>query len=87
MTVDGVSSNGTQQTNSASQAKKPNDADMFLTLLTTQLKAQDPLSPMDPTAMVGQLVQFNTLNEIVKIRSLLETGAAPKTPEQATGNR
>lgn len=46
--------------------------DMFLKLLTTQLKAQDPLSPMNPTEFVGQLVQFNTLGQIIRIRELLE---------------
>ncbi|HWR36680.1 MAG TPA: flagellar hook capping FlgD N-terminal domain-containing protein [Clostridia bacterium] len=46
--------------------------DMFLKLLTTQLKAQDPISPMNPTEFVGQLVQFNTLGQIVAIRELLE---------------
>lgn len=45
----------------------------FLTLLMTQLKTQDPLSPMDPKEMVTQLVQFNTLGQIMQIRELLET--------------
>ncbi|HYH00153.1 MAG TPA: flagellar hook capping FlgD N-terminal domain-containing protein [Terriglobales bacterium] len=45
----------------------------FLTLLMTQLKTQDPLSPMDPKEMVSQLVQFNTLGQIMEIRQLLET--------------
>ncbi len=53
--------------------------DMFLKLLTTQLKSQDPLSPMDPTQFVGQLVQFNTLNQLVQIRQLIESGLAPAT--------
>jgi flagellar basal-body rod modification protein FlgD len=47
-------------------------SDTFLTLLITQLKAQDPTSPMDPKDMVGQLVQFNTLGQIMKIRELME---------------
>ncbi len=46
--------------------------DMFLTLLVTQLKTQDPLSPMDPTAFVNQLVQFNTLSQIIHIREALD---------------
>ncbi len=56
--------------------------DMFLKLLTTQLKEQDPLSPMDPTSFVGQLVQFNTLGEIMTIRELLQSGAAQVSTAQ-----
>jgi flagellar basal-body rod modification protein FlgD len=48
------------------------NSDMFLKLLTTQLKAQDPISPMNPNEFVGQLVQFNTLGQIMEIRGVLE---------------
>ena len=54
-------------------------SDMFMTLLVAQLKSQDPTSPMDPTQFVGQLVQFNSLNELIKIREVLQgvtTGTA-----------
>ncbi len=44
----------------------------FLTLLMAQLKTQDPLSPMDPNQMVTQLVQFNSLGQLMSIRQLLE---------------
>ncbi len=69
----------TSTSNSASSALSGDMGDMFLKLLTTQLKEQDPLSPMDPTAFVGQLVQFNTLGEIMKIRELLQSAATPQT--------
>jgi flagellar basal-body rod modification protein FlgD len=36
----------------------------FLTLMVTQLKNQNPLSPMDPTQFVGQLAQFSTVTGI-----------------------
>ena len=67
-------SSGTSQTSGLTGAT----GDMFLQLLTTQIKSQDPLSPMDPTQFVGQLVQFNTLGEIMKIRELL--AAQPTNP-------
>ena len=35
----------------------------FLTLLTTQLKNQDPLSPMDATQFTQQLVQFSAVEQ------------------------
>jgi flagellar basal-body rod modification protein FlgD len=47
-------------------------SDMFMKLLTAQLKAQDPISPMNPNEFVGQLVQFNTLGQIMEIRGVLE---------------
>ncbi len=39
-------------------------SDMFLNLLVTQLKNQDPLSPTDNTAFVAQLAQFSSLEGI-----------------------
>ena len=41
--------------------------DSFLTLLTAQLQTQDPLNPVDPTTFVSQLVQFNQLEQLIKI--------------------
>jgi flagellar basal-body rod modification protein FlgD len=44
---------------------------LFLQLLTAQLKSQSPLDPVDPTQFVGQLVQMNTLDQIAQIHQLL----------------
>jgi flagellar basal-body rod modification protein FlgD len=41
----------------------------FLTLLTTQLKSQDPLSPMDNSAFVAQLAQFTTVSGITEMNA------------------
>ena len=35
----------------------------FLQLLTVQLRNQDPLNPMDPSAMLSQLAQFTSLQQ------------------------
>lgn len=43
----------------------------FLTLLTTQLKNQDPLSPLDNAAFVAQLAQFSTVSGITEMNSSL----------------
>jgi flagellar basal-body rod modification protein FlgD len=45
----------------------------FMKLLMTQLQHQDPLSPMDPTQFVGQLVQFNSLDQLVSMKQDLDT--------------
>ena len=47
--------------------------DTFLTLLTTQLKNQDPLSPMDSSQFTQQLVQFSQVEQSVNANQNLET--------------
>ena len=55
------------------------NANSFLTLLTTQLQAQDPLNPMDPSQMVSELTQINSLQQLVQIQSDLQTMLAPSS--------
>lgn len=38
--------------------------DEFLRLLVTQMQNQDPLQPMDSTAMIAQLAQFSSLEQM-----------------------
>ena len=45
----------------------------FITLLTAQLQAQSPLNPMDPSQMVDQLAQINSLQQLIQIQSDLQT--------------
>src|SRR5580692_9469829 len=45
----------------------------FITLLTAQLQAQDPLNPMDPSQMVDQLTQINSLQQLIQIQGDLQT--------------
>src|SRR5215469_588525 len=49
------------------------DKTQFLTLLTAQLKNQDPLSPMDSTEFTNQLVQFSAVEQQININSNLAT--------------
>jgi flagellar basal-body rod modification protein FlgD len=65
------SSAANQTTNSA--ASVADGTDTFLTLLMTQLKTQDPFSPMDPTQMVTQLAQFNSLSALMQIQQSVQT--------------
>ena len=44
----------------------------FLTLLTTQLKNQDPMQPTDPTQFVAQLAQFSTVEQLVQGNAKLD---------------
>lgn len=45
--------------------------DSFLLLLTTQLKSQDPLSPMDANQFTEQLVQFTGVEQAIKTNETL----------------
>src|ERR1700748_2096282 len=56
-----------------SQTKLTSDLNSFLTLLTSQLKNQDPLSPMDSTQFTNQLVQFSQVEQQININSNLSS--------------
>ena len=45
----------------------------FLKLLVAQLKGQNPLDPKDGTEFVTQLAQFSSLEELITIRTTLES--------------
>lgn len=75
MQVNAVSSS----TNSTAPATNSGMSDMFLKLLMAQLKSQSPLDPLDPNQFVGQLAQFNSLNELIQIRQLLQTSLSGST--------
>ena len=73
--------NSTSSTNSAMQQLSGN-MNTFLTLLTTQLQNQDPLSPMDSTQFTQQLVEYsqveqqiNTNTNLTSLISLQQAGA------------
>lgn len=55
------------------QNKLANDMDMFLKMLTTQLKNQDPLSPLDSTEFTNQLVQFAAVEQQIDANAHLES--------------
>jgi len=48
------------------------DFDTFLQLLTTQLRNQDPLEPMDTNQFTQQLVQFSGVEQQIQTNSYLE---------------
>lgn len=56
---------------SATTSATSDTEDRFLTLLTTQLKNQDPLNPLDNAQVTTQLAQINTVNGIEKLNTTL----------------
>jgi flagellar basal-body rod modification protein FlgD len=55
----------------ASRVGLADDFDSFLQLLTAQLKAQDPLAPMDANQFTQQLVQFSEVEQSIKANDAL----------------
>ncbi|OAN43715.1 flagellar hook assembly protein FlgD [Magnetospirillum moscoviense] len=56
----------------ASGKKLAENFDTFLTMLTVQLKNQDPLSPMDSNEFTNQLVQFANVEQQIAANTNLE---------------
>src|SRR5450759_331526 len=56
----------------------------FLQLLTTQLKNQDPLSPMDTNQFTQQLVEFASVEQQMKSNSSLTTLVSLEQAAQST---
>lgn len=57
----------------ASRKTLAGDLNAFLSLLTTQLKYQDPLSPMDSTEFTAQLAQFASVEQGIQTNTNLES--------------
>jgi flagellar basal-body rod modification protein FlgD len=55
----------------------------FLTLMTAQLKNQDPTQPLDPSTFVTQLAQFGTVSGIDSMQSSLATLSSTLLSNQA----
>ncbi len=54
-------------------AQLSNNFDTFLTLLTTQLKNQDPTAPMDSNQFTQQLVEFSQVEQQINTNTNLNT--------------
>ena len=63
-TVDPTVMAAAQQSSSARTTKTAMDGEMFMNLLVTQLKNQDPSSPMDTNAMMSQTTQLAMMEQI-----------------------
>lgn len=63
----------TANSSTASLNSLSSDFNQFLTLLTTQLKNQDPLSPMDSTQFTAQLVAFTGVEQQINANTKLDT--------------
>lgn len=67
----------------AKQDKKSLGQDAFLELMTTQLRNQDPMEPMDNGDFLGQIAQFGTVNGVNELLSSFQSLATNLQSSQA----
>lgn len=73
MDISAFTTAATQPTQSESASATLTESfDTFLTLLTTQLRYQDPLEPMDSAEFTNQLVQFSQVEQSISTNANLE---------------
>lgn len=68
-----TSSSNVQTGTKSATEKLDEDFTQFLTLLTTQLQNQDPLSPMDSTEFTNQLVNFTGVEQQINSNKKLDS--------------
>lgn len=66
-------------TNKASGDSATISANDFLTLLVTEMKNQDPTANTDPNQYINQLVQVNSLEQLININQTLSTALGSPT--------
>jgi flagellar basal-body rod modification protein FlgD len=59
--------------------------DAFLKLLTTQLRNQDPLNPVDQTQSIAQLAQFSALQATTDLKNSFATFSSNFSVMQSAG--
>jgi flagellar basal-body rod modification protein FlgD len=80
MTVTPATSTDSTAASSNSMKQLSNNFSTFLTLLTTQLKNQDPTSPMDSNTFTQQLVMYSQVEQQINtndnLKSLISQGTS-----------
>jgi flagellar basal-body rod modification protein FlgD len=77
-------STATAATNASGVSNIAGNFNEFLTLLTTQLQHQDPLSPLDTNQFTQQLVQFASVEQQINMNTSLSTLISLQQTAQAT---
>jgi len=73
MTTVTSATSSTASTTSTAQQTLSGNFQTFLTLLTTQLKNQDPMSPMDSNQFTQQLVMYSQVEQQIDTNSKLDS--------------
>ena len=61
-------------------------ANDFLTLLVTEMQNQDPTADTDPNEYIDQLVQVNSLEQLIDINQNLSTALGASTTSSSNGS-
>jgi len=72
MDISAVTATATQSETPRAFSQLTQNFDTFLTLLTTQLRNQDPLKPLDTEKFTEQLVQFASVEQSIQTNQNLE---------------
>jgi flagellar basal-body rod modification protein FlgD len=82
-----TNSSSTSSTSSTSGLADTTTGQTFLNLLVKELQNQDPTAPMDSTAMVGQMISLNQLDQLISINQVLgaATTASPSSTSPVSG--
>ncbi len=70
---------GTSSSNDSSDDSATISANDFLTLLVTEMQNQDPTADVDPNEYIDQLVQVNSLEQLIDINQTLSTNLGSST--------
>jgi flagellar basal-body rod modification protein FlgD len=88
MSITGLEPVSSYNSGSSSTGVSSLDKNAFLNLLVTQLRHQDPLSPMDSTQFTAQLAQFGSLEQLSSVNEnlgILQLYQASINNSQAVG--
>lgn len=79
----GSSSNTSASSTGGLDGSASGDQQVFLQLLVSQLQNQDPLNPTDSTQFVSELAQFSELEQVIAIRTDIESYASQAAAQTA----
>jgi flagellar basal-body rod modification protein FlgD len=80
-----AATSGTSSTSSSDSSSATISANDFLTLLVTEMQNQDPTADTDPNEYINQLVQVNSLEQLIDINQTLTAGLG-SPPTGSTGS-
>jgi flagellar basal-body rod modification protein FlgD len=72
-TTSGITGSATPSQYNRTDSKGAMGQDAFMQLMLAQMKNQDPMSPSDSGAMMSQLAQFTSVEQLTKVSSGLDT--------------
>ncbi|RDI75985.1 Flagellar hook capping protein - N-terminal region [Gaiella occulta] len=75
---------GTTTDSTATSGRTALGKDEFLALLVTQLRYQNPLSPMDSAQFIEQMTGFSTLEQLTNLRQVADRMAFAQSLGQGT---